>query len=364
MAQSQTHATETEEFASHEAYSDAIAPAPTRRQCMSVTRPVRIDASRRDRLPSDDEFSTQYPYVLSPVRDHMVEPGMGLLGTAYLRALQAVGRRLPYGTSVYDRDWDVLVVLDACRADLFRSVAPDFGLFDDISAVRSVGSSSSEWLEQTFDGNPEREQTVMVTGNTWTDRYLNAEKFAALDEVWKYAWDEEINTVPASAVTDRAIAHSRNHPSDRLIVHYMQPHHPFVPEPIVGDDGMARTGSHSNESNPWVLLRRGELSTEAVWEAYEANLRYVLPEVASLVENVSGEVAVTADHGNLFGEWKLYGHPMQTPVPALLRVPWATTTGEGLRTYTPSLTPPESLPVSRVYGAETDTNRLSALGYV
>ncbi|MXR50243.1 hypothetical protein GRX03_01280 [Halovenus sp. WSH3] len=289
---------------------------------------------------------------------------MGLLGTAYLRALQAVGRRLPYGQSVYEREWDVLVVLDACRADLFRSVAPETDLFEEITAMRSVGSCSSEWLEHTFCGRPETGQTVMVTGNTWTDRYLDAEAFAALDEVWKYAWDEGLDTVPPSAVTDRAIANARERDPERLVVHYMQPHHPFVPEPVTGDDGMARTGAHSSESNPWTLLRRGELSVETVWEAYEANLRYVLPEVASLVENVTGTVAVTADHGNLFGEWGLYGHPMQTPVPALLDVPWATTTGAGRRTRTPSLTPPESLPVSRVYGAASETDRLDALGYL
>jgi hypothetical protein len=293
----------------------------------------------------------------------MSEPGMGVVKTAYLRALQAVGRRLPYGTSVYEREWDILVVLDACRGDLFHAVAPEFGLFTEMSTVWSVGSSSSEWLENTFNGAAEAAQTVMVTGNTWTDRYLNAGEFAALDEVWKYAWDEDINTVPPSAVTDRAIAHARDRDPDRLVVHYMQPHHPFIPDPIAGDGGMARTGSHSSESNPWIMLRRGEMQVTDVWDAYEANLRHVLPEVETLVENLDGKIAVTADHGNLFGEWGLYGHPMETPVPALLRVPWATATGQGCQTYSPSLVPPEPLPVGRVYGADADSDRLEALGY-
>ena len=47
----------------------------------------------------------------------MTEPGMGRLGTAYLRCIQAIGRQVPYGTNAFDREWDVLVVLDACRAD-------------------------------------------------------------------------------------------------------------------------------------------------------------------------------------------------------------------------------------------------------
>jgi len=288
---------------------------------------------------------------------------MSRLGTAYLRTLQAVGRRLDYGTNVYEREWDVLVVLDACRADLLRSVAPDVDFLGAVETTRSVGSSSSEWLENTFLGHPETGQTVMVTGNTWTDRYLTADAFAALDEVWKYAWDDDHGTVPAAAVTDRAVAAARERDPDRLVVHYMQPHHPFVADPLDGDAGLARTGSHSNTANPWVALRRGELSTERVWAAYEATLRHVLEAVATLLDNVEGRVAVTADHGNLFGEWGLYGHPMYTPVPALLSVPWAETTGTDRGTLTPSLDPPEALPVSRVYGDDGVGDRLDALGY-
>jgi hypothetical protein len=289
---------------------------------------------------------------------------MGRLGTAYLRVLQAIGRRVDHGTNVYDREWDVLVVLDACRADLLRSVADDVAFLDAVTTIRSVGSSSSEWLENTFGGRDETARTAMVTGNTWTDRYLDADAFAALDEVWKYAWDDDLGTVPAAAVTDRAIAIARDRAPHRLVVHYMQPHHPFVPDPIDGDDGMARTGSHSSESNPWVLLRRGAVTTERVWTAYEANLRHVLSEVAILIENVSGRVAITADHGNLFGEWGLHGHPMHVPVPALLAVPWVETTGEDRRSHAPTLEPPEPLPVTRVHGAETDRERLEALGYL
>ena len=288
---------------------------------------------------------------------------MSWLGTAYLRAIQAVGRRLPYGTNVFERPWDVLVVLDGCRADLLAAVADDYQFLTDVGSIRSVGSASSEWLENTFLRRSETERTVMVTGNTWTDRYLDADAFAALDEVWKYAWDDEHGTIPPAAVTDRAISHARQRDPDRLVVHYMQPHHPFVPDPLDGDDGLVRAGSHSNTGNPWVALRQNEVSVERVWAAYRANLDYVLDEVEALLANVDGRVAITADHGNLFGEWGLYGHPLSTPVPALITVPWAETTATDQRTRTPTLKPPESLPVSRVYGDDTEREQLSALGY-
>jgi hypothetical protein len=291
---------------------------------------------------------------------------MGVAGSAYLRCLQAIGRRLDYGESVYEHEWDVLVVLDACRPDALRDVAPDYEFLDGVGTHRSVGSCSSEWLENTFQVAGRRAEvarTAMVTGNTWTDRYLDADRFAVLDEVWKYAWDDDLDTVPADAITDRAVRVARDRDPDRLVVHYMQPHHPFVPDPLDDDSGMARTGDHSSEASPWILLRQGAVPERRVREAYEANLRYVLRSVRTLLDNVDGRVVVTADHGNLFGEWGLYGHPMHTPVPALITVPWVETTGRDRHTHEPALSPPTSLPVSRVYGAESDDARLEALGY-
>ena len=296
----------------------------------------------------------------------MSEAGMGALGGAYLRCLQAIGRRLDYGTSIYEREWDVLVVLDACRVDSLRAVAPEYEFLETVGRHRSVGSCSSEWLENTFQTPEHRKavaRTAMVTGNTWTDRYLDADRFARIDEVWKYAWDEALGTVPADAITDRAIRAARDSDPERLVVHYMQPHHPFVPDPVAGDSGMARTGARSSETNPWILLRQGTLQEGRVREAYEANLRYALRSVGTLLENIDGTVVLTADHANLFGEWGLYGHPIHTPVPALVTVPWAETTGRDRHTRDPSLSPPASLPVSRVYGAEGDGERLEALGY-
>ena len=300
----------------------------------------------------------------------MTEPGMGYVGTAYLRCLQAVGRRLPYGDPVYDREWDILVVLDACRPDALETVAggeEGVGFIEEVDRIRSVGSCSSEWLENTFDPVARKDvvaETAMVTGNTWTDRYLDAGAFDRLDAVWKYAWDDDLGTVPAEAITDRAIATARDGDHDRLVVHYMQPHHPFVTSPLSADSGMARTSEKSSARSPWVLLRRGDVDLGEVWDSYLDNVEYVLESVATLLENVDGRVAITADHGNLFGEWGLYGHPMHTPVPTLLSVPWCETTARDRGTHRPTLAPPEPLPVSRVYGAEGDRDRLDALGYV
>lgn len=57
-----------------------------------------------------------------------------------LRRLDAIGYRT--GTSIYECDWDILVILDACRADLMREVAIDYGL--EVDTHRSPASMSPE----------------------------------------------------------------------------------------------------------------------------------------------------------------------------------------------------------------------------
>jgi hypothetical protein len=62
---------------------------------------------------------------------------------------------------------------------------------------------------------------------------------------------------------------------------------------------------------------------------------YVLDSVKTLLRSVDGSVVITADHGNLLGEFGLYGHPDYVPAPALKRVPWCRTIAEDDGTYEP-----------------------------
>lgn len=70
-----------------------------------------------------------------------------------------------------------------------------------------------------------------------------------------------------------------------------------------------------------------------MWTAYLNNLRLVLDSVETLLKNVDAEtVAISADHGEAFGEWGVNRHPIAIPHPKIKRVPWtlmsATDTGE------------------------------------
>lgn len=272
---------------------------------------------------------------------------------AYVGSYLTISSRFPIGTPVYDREWDLLIVLDACRVDAMRAVADEFEFIENVDSILSVGSTSGEWIAQTFHRRftPLIAETAMVTANAHTDYVLRdqtfppqwvsapftwprwdavtPDEFGRLEEVWETGWDDELGTVPPRAVTDKAISTARTEQPERLIVHYLQPHSPYLTRDEHGNLDMSL-------SEPLTLLQNGEVSRVAVWEAYLDTLRLVLNEVELLLENIDAQrVVLTADHGEAFGEMGLYEHPVACPHPVVKRVPWAETTATDNGTYDP-----------------------------
>lgn len=269
-----------------------------------------------------------------------LRPGLRRAGYEfYVGGLRRVGRFVSLGEEVYEREWDVLLVLDACRHDLMREVADEYGFLHSPGAYCSAGSSSEEWMTRNFAPKyrDQKRKTAYVTGNVFSRDYATANEFKQLDEVWRYAWDSKAGTIHPEPITDRAIVTHRDSSPDRMIVHYMQPHHPFVGQPLQ-DRGINKQnfGREQDVTTVWDRLRDGELSYDEVWCAYKDNLRYVLDSVAVLLSSINAEtVVITSDHGNLMGEYGIYGHPTQMPIPLLRRVPWYTTSAEDSGEYEP-----------------------------
>jgi len=251
------------------------------------------------------------------------------------------GWHVPRGTNIYEREWDTLVILDACRVDLLREIASEYSFVGPVESFESVGSMSEEWMDKTFTEEyaDEARQTAYVTSNVFSERVLTVDQFLKLDEVWRYAWDEELGVVPPRPVTDRAIAVARERQPDRLIVHYMQPHHPFVAADV-SDEFVADPFGRENGTTVVDALRKGRISQESFWNAYRENLRLVLEDIAVLLANHDADtVVLTADHGDAVGEWGIYDHPAGCLHPVVKDVPWTETTAADEENYKPKLDP-------------------------
>ena len=280
---------------------------------------------------------------------------------------------------VISEDWDTLVVLDACRVDLFEARA-DLGSYDEYDIVRSRGSATQEWVQQNFTGGSFGD-TVYVTANPFVSREAG-DAFHAIYEPWLTKFDEETRTVLPEQTTEAAIEAHREHPDKRLVVHYMQPHHPFVTAPDLRfhgwqiDDfdgwtehqeetGLKDATAHGRPHTPWDALYMGLASREDVWEAYGENLDVALDAVADLLEEVDGRTVVTSDHGNMLGErtfpvpMRVYGHPKGVRNRELVEVPWAVVEGEERREITD-----DGTAAAEEHDQDVVQDRLEDLGYV
>jgi hypothetical protein len=205
-----------------------------------------------------------------------------------------------------------------------------------LSSRISKGSSTVEWLEANFHGRDLRD-TVYVTANPQLERNRarwNIRLHETINVWLEDGWDDETGTVRAETLTEAALDAVERFPQKRLVVHYMQPHYPFVPADTGFDKEHLRqlndSGDGPSEENVWNQKFTGKLniSREELWSIYSDNLAYVLEHVEKLLETVPGKTVVTSDHGNYVGERaspipiREYGHPRGLYDAPVIRVPW------------------------------------------
>jgi hypothetical protein len=268
--------------------------------------------------------------------------------------------------------------------------------------VTSSGSTTIQWIEENFISEYDSylSQTAYVTGNpnsvrgfpyeypnececgatlepSYDSRYHNGHTVCPdcgtqikgdrqvpvqiLDEVWRDAWDNDIGTIRPRPITDSAIRTARQDNPNKMIVHYMQPHHPFISAPDLDSGSYIAEGDKYREKQSktiWEKLENGQVSKDTVWAEYRNNLRIVLEDVKNLLENVDFDRAViTSDHGNAIGEYGLYGHPGNVPVDCLVEVPWYETNAVDEETHKPSKQSEDQLTSEQI------KSRLRSLGY-
>lgn len=250
------------------------------------------------------------------------------------------------GVKVTEKKWDYLVILDACRYDFFKKYNT---LPGKLRKKWSVGSCTTEWFLNTFT-EEKYQEIVYVSGNGFIskvilDREIEIDKkkfpklisrfkseighnpFFHLEEVCLDGWNEELKTVPPKVITQRALRVIQKFPGKRMIIHYMQPHRPFIDSNLISQKG---NGNSTREEvlqakgrrNIFHALKKGKVKLEETKKAYAKNLILVLKEVKKLIRKLEGRIILTSDHGNCFGEYGLYGHPWGVKIRPLREIPW------------------------------------------
>lgn len=249
---------------------------------------------------------------------------------------------------IHKMDWNYFFLLDATRYDIFADTYDEF-LDGDLTEAWSEGSNTLEWLARTWPGYYKiiyvsgiatvnskgiwvedglKRKIKKVGGDEWD--YIPSDHFERIIDVWDEGFMRSVNTVPPEPINNalRKLEDYRLIKYRPVIAHYVQPHFPWVRGPfwaeengivtdpfVIHENGVTKTLSPF--SRRWVAKKFGD---DVLEKAYRDNMRFVLDGIKDVVNELSGKVVITADHG-----WYLTGdrsHSAGSDDPELRTVPW------------------------------------------
>jgi len=278
-------------------------------------------------------------------------------------------------------DWKYLIIVDAGRYDIFKKLYKKYFRGRLYKAI-SPATSTMEWLVKVFRGYYD---VVYVSANPYVNsrqemkdpqglRYKASEHFAKIVDVWDKGWNKELDTVHPSMVNVHVLAALTKYKSKRMIIHYIQPHHPYIGGKYKKYQIFIRLLLNSQEKlQSYEMKRRNKHKYQGLeeiqailrdkigqfiidyfgigvywdirkliykdytyqpaliyyhegWEglkkAYEENYELALKYISRILPFLKGKILITADHGEYLGEYGLYGHgnlPRHKPI---IEVPW------------------------------------------
>lgn len=182
-------------------------------------------------------------------------------------------------------------------------------------------------------------QTVAVVANRALDRPQRVDRGFDRFEVTR-----------RGPVTEEALARTRDLAPDRplfLWVHYIEPHFPYSPAKGTVDEGsiarcreLARALDQRQVSRGAMRANRGGVAERALadcWRAYDAEVAETDRQIGALLDGLRAQgrlerayVVFTADHGENFGEGRLWYEHGSSVHQAALHVPLVFT-GPGIR---------------------------------
>lgn len=301
-------------------------------------------------------------YDISQIRKGIANPYMIARELNNLFHTRLGSRHNPEGLEVFDADWDTLVILDGCRYDLFEARSELPGT---LTKQYSQGSGTVEFLKANANGRDLRD-TVYVTSNPMLYRF--SEKIGAnfhdVINVWQEdGWADEYRTVLPETMNDYARQAAEKYPNKRLVVHYIQPHYPFI-----GPFGREHFDFEELDIWPKILTDELDISDEDIWRAYAENFDIVAEHIEDLLTEISGKTVVTSDHGQMIGErafpipMREYGHPLGLYTDELVAVPWLEYTNGERRTVTAEA-PAQATQDQDAVDDDVVAQRLRNLGY-
>lgn len=246
---------------------------------------------------------------------------------------RATHRKLPSQQSLIgellEADKFLLIIFDSCRFDAFEETYNHH--YEGILRKASTTNTYTKQYQQTT-WPDQYDLTYVAGGPVISDRtfersdltYRPSEHFDTIVPAWDRGYKKELGVTPPEAVTEVA----QETDADRMVVHYFQPHAPYIGEKRLreshdlssGDTSKIETRVESLEQI-YEKIEGGKIDDEDLKAAYYSNLDRVMRAAKSLIAEVDRPTVITSDHGELLGEDGRYLHGGR-PHQVLCTLPW------------------------------------------
>jgi hypothetical protein len=212
----------------------------------------------------------------------------------------------------------------------------------ELDAAWSKGGETGEFIENNFT-DKYYEDIVYVSATPRHAEYLSDKVFEYIP-VWESEWDDETGMVPAEKMHDYCVQALEDHPDKRIIFHFIQPHLSIYSSSELSVESDKNLGSDKTVlrkfiegkisktfpgESPWRLYQEGQVDKQDLWGLQRAKLEEFFEQVDRILPFLSGEIVITSDHGNCYGEklhpllpWRIYEHPKRMNHTSLRKIPW------------------------------------------
>ena len=229
--------------------------------------------------------------------------------------------------------WNVLVVLDACRYDILAERVPE------VEQIASMANVTYRWCGR-YKKKFGTQETLWIVANPVVSRELDSVPSYTFIRVYKDHWGlwgpEYMPSCHPIDVANATLSYvERFGQPERMIVWFLQPHAPYIGKDAIPyvtwgnsmkDELSQKVMKYKNDGNGLKRsFQEGRVTAEQMRAAYIGNVDMVIPNALKVLKSLSGVKVLTADHGEMLGEYGEIEHSCPACFTELLTVPWLET---------------------------------------